>query len=407
MPPLPSLKKRAGGRSQKRKPKPIDEEKEKELADAFAATSLGRDLGLTKEEFAADAVRVPLNERDKPTCDGCSTAYAGTMKCAQCESVFYCCRGCQVAHWTSKHKGECSLLKVRNEDTAKRVLKSFETLQGWTDLDLSSTYKAAVRLGLHDKIREVFERDITSIIGTCRNEKGFLCYVHPVMKVLFEQRAEGKTESASGNADGLRIKGYVRSHPDAFDTWLRASVRLIHAILDRTTLMQNPSNHSAVHHSALEVWKRWVIVFTSPAASRAVLTAFPPNEDGTSKSAGGEVETEAAVTALRKMSEDRARRIVETLRDVMRLLNSVWDPRLDPDNKVGGTVCFLAAVVHHRLRHLRIGIDAKAIYDLEGRSKRVYEFIAPIAKRYVEKSSVLNSQEASAAMARVCGLGRR
>jgi hypothetical protein len=240
-----------------------------------------------------------------------------------------------------------------------------------------------------------------------QKRKGFLCYVHPVTKVLFEQRAEGKTESASGNADGLRIKGYVRSHPDAFDTWLRASVRLIHAILDRTTLMQNPSNHSAVHHSALEVWKRWVIVFTSPAASRAVLTAFPPNEDGTSKSAGGEVETEAAVTALRKMSEDRARRIVETLRDVMRLLNSVWDPRLDPDNKVGGTVCFLAAVVHHRLRHLRIGIDAKAIYDLEGRSKRVYEFIAPIAKRYVEKSSVLNSQEASAAMARVCGLGRR
>jgi ankyrin repeat protein len=37
----------------------------------------------------------------KPGCSG-----AGLKKCAGCLVIFYCCKECQVAHW-SKHKAEC------------------------------------------------------------------------------------------------------------------------------------------------------------------------------------------------------------------------------------------------------------------------------------------------------------
>jgi MYND finger len=373
-----------GGKSKKRKPKPIDEEEEKELANAFAASSLGQITGITDETLAASAAGVPDEVYDNPPCDGCAKPFVGTMQCGQCQSVFYCCRDCQVSHWTSEHKAECAELKHQNEVTATQALQSFEETRGWSDLDFTSAYKAAVRLGLHDKIREVLELDKTSIVSRCRGDGEFICYTDHVMKVLFRgQRAEGKNSSGFSDLDGLRIKGYVRSHPDAFDTWLQASVKLIHAVLDRTTLMRNPLTHIAVHNAAHDVWQKWVLVFTSPVASRAILTPFPTTGcvDAISTSASGELV--AAAAQRPKMCEDRARRIVFTLRDVIRLLNSVSDPRFDPDNKLASGVCFTAAAVHFRLQAFRIGVDAEAIYNLKD-LKRTLKFgylcIAPLAK---------------------------
>jgi hypothetical protein len=248
--------------------------------------------------------------------------------------------------------------------------------------------------------------DKTSIVSRCRGDKEFICYTSLVMTVLFRgQRAEGTTSSGFGDMDGRRIKGYVRSHPDAFDTWLQASVKMIHAALDRTTLVRNSPTHGAVHKAAHDVWQKWVLVFTSSAASRAILTPFPSTDcvDGISTSASAETTKQRP-----KMSEDRARRIVMTVRDVIRLLESrASDPRLDPGGMAEGCVCFTAAAVHYRLQAFRIGVNAEAIYNLKGTIKLGYLAVAPLAKRFIEKGSALSLQETSAVMARSYGLGHR
>jgi MYND finger len=234
MPPSASSskkKKEKGGKKkqQHNKPQAIDDEEIKKLSEEFMASSLGPQFRRREERINCPGWVEPPTCPDNPPCDGCRKRFAGTMQCAGCESVFYCGRECQVAHWTATHKAECALLKQRNHETAKRVLGLFAYGIDWNDLDLAGAYKAAVHLGLHDKIREAMELDRIGIMAErCEDVGVFLCYTRIVMNTLFVgQRAEGKKDQETNSfncMDGLRIKGYVKSHPAALDTWLRASV---------------------------------------------------------------------------------------------------------------------------------------------------------------------------------------
>jgi MYND finger len=246
MPPPSASKKKGGGKSKKPKPKPIDEEEEKKLAEAFAASTMGQEIGITDELLAEAARKVPAGV-DNPPCDECSKRFGGTMQCAQCESVFYCGKECQASHWISKHKDECARLKQQNEAIAERVLSNFE-ICNWRFLDSTGKYKAAVRLGLHDKIREVLDFDRITIVDRCRSYGEFICYTAGLTRTIFRgQRAEGRNQTSEVPVvDCLRIKKYVRSHPEAFDTWLQASVQLLHAVLDSTTRRRNPDTHHTV-----------------------------------------------------------------------------------------------------------------------------------------------------------------
>ena len=295
-------------------------------------------------------------------------------------------------------------MKKQNEETAQRVLVFFTLGGSWRPLDSTGTYKAAVSLGLHDKIRQVLDFDKASIVDRCRNGNEFICYTDRVILSLFRgQRAEGKTPSSNfafTYMDGPRIKGYVSSHPDAFDSWFQASVQLLNAVFDRATL-RNPHVHRAVHKAAHDVWHTWALVFTSEVACRAILVPFPSTEDRNSNSASGEGDT----TKQRcSMSEGRARRIVTTLRDVMRLMENASDPQQDPNSGVEAGVYSVAATVHLRLEEFKIGVDAEAILKLKGMQKQRYQrFVLPMAKRTIEKGSALNAQEGNAVLARAYG----
>lgn len=396
MPPSSSSKKKKGGKSQKSKPKPIDEEEERKLAEEFMASSLGQELGVTDEKLAAAGGGKAPTCPDNPPCDGCSKPFAGTMQCGRCESVFYCGRECQVSHWSAKHKAECAQLKQQNEETARQVLESFREFRDWTDLDVAGAYKAAVHQGLHDKIREVLELDKTSIVDRFNNDKVLICYTNCVMSVLFRgQRAEGKMQAFSPTfncVDGLRIKGYVRSHPDALDAWLQASVQLLRVVADRATL-RSPHVHRAVHKAARDVWTAWSLVFASSVASRAILAPFP-EATGSSSDEGESAEQR------RKLGEDHARRIVAVMKEAIRLIGGATDPRQDPNSVVEANVFTVAAMVHLRLQEYRSGVNADSILNLKGIKKQMFQHVAlPMAKRTIEKGSTLNAQESNAVMA--------
>jgi MYND finger len=412
MPPS-SLKKKEKKSSQKQRAiqKRIDEENEKNLADAFMATSIGRAVGSTRSEAEAET-RASLANPDNPPCDGCLSPFAGTMQCAGCESVFYCCRECQVSHWTSKHKAVCAELKSQNEVEAGKVLGRFEDASTWILLDMTRTYNAAVRQGLHDKIRRVMELDkINCSAGRYRNAHSYTYtfYTEHVMNDLFRgQRAEGKGDAfpfVFDCMDGLRIKDYVRSHPDALDAWWQASVQLLHALTDRT-LLSNPDAHRALHKTAGEVWDSWCIVFTSKDAARAILTPFPLLEARASNGSNGGGLGQGA-EQRGKLIEAHARQIVTILKDAIRLIDSDAGSRADPETSVKTCVCEATAMVQLRIQEYGIDIDVESILDWKGTDKRIYQYVAiPMAKRGIEKGRKLTTQESNAVMAAaVCGPG--
>jgi MYND finger len=388
-------KKRKGGKKLQMKSDPIDEEEEKKLAEAFQASSFGLQasrLDRVENSFVRSA---PPTCPDSPPCDGCLQPFAGTMQCSKCESVFYCGSECQASHWKATHKGECAALKELNEDRARKVLGKFESFRDWTDLDLAGAYKAAVHQGLHNKIRQVMLLDKTYLVERYRHVPVYICYTECVMNVLFRgQRAEGKARTFSPSLDsfnymdGLRIKGYVRSHPDALDTWLQASVQVLHAAADRTSLRM-PGRRSAAHNSALEVWGDWSMVFASSVASRAILTPIPSTN-------GSEGET---AEKRRRLREDHARRVVVTLRDALHLLR-VSDPGLELQ-LLETTVLEVAARVYVRIEESRIGINVASILNLTmGNAIVFHNVVLPAAERELEIGRSLTKQEASAHMAR-------
>lgn len=387
MPPSSSSSNKSkGGKSQKPKPKPTDPEEEKKLAEEFMASSLGQDLGLTDEKLAAAGGGKAPTCPDNPPCDGCAQPFTGTMQCSRCESVFYCGRECQLSHWKAQHKAECAQLKQQNEETAKQVLASFKEFRDWEDLDVAGAYKAAVHQGLHDKIREVLEMDKSSIVDRYHRDKVFICYTNCVMSVLFRgQRAEGKMmfSPAFNCVDGLRVKGYVRSHPEALDAWLQASVELLRVVADRATL-RNQIVHHAVHKFARDVWSGWTLVFASSVASRAILTPFPAASEGAASPSSDDAES---AEQRRKRSGNHARRIVTVLRDAIRIIVGA-NQRQDPSSKVEANVCTVSAMIHLRLQEYRSGVNAESILNLKGMKKDMFQHVAiPYAKRMLEKGA--------------------
>jgi MYND finger len=311
------------------------------------------------------------------------------MVCAQCESAFYCCRDCQVAHWKSGHKSECSVLQRLNEAKAQKVLGNFFEDQGsWKLLDKTGAYKAAVRQGLHDKIREVLEFERDTFHDRFRSGEAVKVYTYMVMFTLFRAyRAEGNSRKYWG-MDGQRIKAYVTSHPDALLSWLHASNLLLTALIDRD-LASSYANFSALGEVAGDVWKGWVGVFTNPVASRAVL--LPLRTPHLNSKDDSTVATRPTKSDKREMAEwkrharhDHAKKIVSVF---LEALNLPWT-REEPERVAYSQLRLAAAMVCVRLREYKV--DVNTVFMVNG-----YAFIA-VAKALIAKGDELNELEFSA-----------
>jgi MYND finger len=400
MPPSSSRKNTKSSGNEKRAiQKQIDDVNEKKLADEFMAASLGRAAGIREAPVGRAASKYP----DSPPCDGCRQPFAGTMQCAQCQAVFYCCRDCQVSHWTSRHKAECAMMKEINEAMAKQVLEGFEGFEAfWFMLDMTSRYNAAVRHGLHDKIRHVMELDKTNCSAVrYRNDRSCMFFTERVMKILFRgQRAEGKVKSDTfpyKRMDGVRIKHYVRSHPDALTMWLQASVQVLHFVADRTML--GTADAQKACNAAVHVWDSWCMVFTSKVAAHAILTPFPSlganASNGSSDSGIGKGSEQRS-----KMSEIHARRIVTILKDAYHLILSDAGRRSDPDTEMKTCISTATAMVQLRIQAYGIGIDVESILDLKGKEKLTYQHKSiAMARRWIEKGRKPTEQEMNAVSA--------
>jgi MYND finger len=332
------------------------------------------------------------------------------MQCAGCESVFYCCRECQVSHWTAKHKDQCSLLKRLNEAKARKVLGSFEDRHSWRLLDMAGTYRAAVHLGLHDKVREVLENDRSTLFDRFKAGQNLLCHTHWVMFVLFRgNRAEGNDHNYSC-MDGQRIKAFVRSHPDAHLVWLQASVQLLRAYLDRD-VARNPAAISVLNTVANEVWRGWIDVFTSPVASKAILlppptsVSSPPpkagKDDGSPSSPAADAAAASAATKIskrelaerkRQASIDHATKIILIFREALSL---PWTR--EPDKAVQVSLRSAAAMVHVRLQDYQVPVNAQEMFKLKEMKRHMFRnLFVPVARATIAKGGELDELEMSA-----------
>jgi MYND finger len=128
-----------------------------------------------------------------PPCDGCLALMCGSIRCCECESVFYCSRACQVSHWRRGHKFECAGLKRLNEEQAQAVLRNFfEDPHSWDLLATPGMYAAAVRLGLHDKIREALEWDRDCLRDRLRAGQDPMYYTGWIMPEIFRAHGVGE-----------------------------------------------------------------------------------------------------------------------------------------------------------------------------------------------------------------------
>jgi MYND finger len=407
MPPSSSKKdaKSSSKKQQRAIQKQIDEENEKKLVDEFMATALGQVAAITEAPIG----HAPSKHPDNPPCDGCQEPFAGTMQCAQCQAVFYCCRDCQVSHWSSQHKAECAMRKKQNDETARLVMGSFVDWQLWFCLDVTGAYNAAVRYGLHNKIRHAMGLDKADFSAKRYRDAGScVFYIKYVMLILFRgQRAEGTSDVSIPEfncMDGVRIKDYVNSHPDALMTWLQASVQLLHALTDQT-LLETHDARQEVWVTAVRVWDSWAMVFTSKVASRAIFTPVPSSDAHAANGSNDSGTGEGAEQQRKRLTEMHALRIVTLLREAYHLILSDAGLASDPGADVKTCISEASALVQLRLHEYGImGINVEAILQLDNDEKKLYQHMAlPMAKRGIEKGRKLTPQEMNAVIAAAYG----
>jgi MYND finger len=344
------------------------------------------------DKMRRDNAQAPPRIPDNPPCDGCLKPFCGTMQCGKCESAFYCCRACQVSHWKSEHRGDCAALKILNEAKAQKVLEKFVEDQDWWNLlDKTATYKAAVRQGLHDKIREVLELDRDTLLDRYRAGHDELSHTHRVMHVIFRaNRAEGNNPNGS-DMDGRRIKAYVTSHPDALLAWFHASAQLLKALVDPDAA-KSSNALSTLTTDADDVWMGWVAVFANPVASRAILLPLPTISTGASSTDGASTKEEKAEQKHQRQARvDHATKIVSIFADVISLARS----RLELNKReVWFNFLLAAAAVHVRLLEYKVPVNTELKYKLRGKIRMFFHKVCvPVAKATIATGGPINKSD--------------
>lgn len=74
--------------------------------------------------FEVPHVACVTEKRLKTTCCFCWSKSDKLLRCAKCKNAFFCSQACQKAAWVAHlHKGECTVVPDRTEDSVRLVLR--------------------------------------------------------------------------------------------------------------------------------------------------------------------------------------------------------------------------------------------------------------------------------------------
>jgi hypothetical protein len=346
-----------------------------------------------KHEAETPAIRKELNlpeqvepeQVDAPSCDCCGAEYSGSLKCANCQSIYYCSKKCQKTDWKLKHKAACPQMKENCERIALEVVQTLsgETARGagrvepriLEQLDATGSYQVAVDNGLHEAILQVMEIDLEQVQTRLREAYDVYFYTLNVMSILFRGgRVEGSgvKNSAFRSVDALRIKGFVRCDPRASDIWFQASLAIICMPFD-DFVAGIPQLHAMVFKAARDVVAGWLLVFTSQRASRAILLQKDDPND--------------------PVVIERAKLMAKRILKALKVRWSVPSER-DTRSSIEGMLHQMVAMIHCRLKKYGVDIDFNGLMNFEGVSLHTHRSLTiPLAEGTIAKGGTLTSAE--------------
>ena len=331
---------------------------------------------------------------DAPACDACKLDFGGLKTCSRCGSASYCGPSCQKKAW-KLHKKVCASLAEKCKLASSQVLQSLETsirtnnradLTALGRLDSSGPYKEAKQQGLHELVQQLFAKEVETvsqrwnsgdILDADFGNKLF-CNTQVIPCVLF--RGDRLSDNfRCDRVDAGRIIDYVSCNPDAFDTWLDASLEVFMVpFVDHL----DPSLQQLANVCARDVFNTWCMVFTSHHAAKYILTGTVKEED---------FDRAAAL--------DRAKSIGERMKAIFAKVYAD-DTEFFTNGNIKPLLLQMAAMIHYRLHEYKIEVDFEAMLELSAMAAEMYYMVAvPVAEATIRKGSTLTFQESTQAMA--------
>ena len=313
------------------------------------------------------------------TCDGCGEETSKRLKkCSRCESAYYCSAACQKADWkTGGHKLMCATLKTECERSGKAVvdqlnnesLDPLSRVHGLERLDRQGPYTVAVRCGLHDAVRKLFEQEARLV--QARFEAGIYCsWVHMVVCMLFRGQRREIAAGAFKKLDSSRVAGFIQSHVKAWDAWLDSAIALSDMLIKIRTVSRTHDGFRA----ARDVWNTMHMVLTKPGPAQSIFF----NE-----------ETKDNPAKLKARATTMAKKIKSAMDNIAGASEAQ-----DPNSIVEANMNQAAAMLSCWCTKLNVGVDFEALLNLRGCRRSLYKAMAvPIAEATIRKGAKLSTLE--------------
>lgn len=254
-----------------------------------------------------DAVLSSLNETalqngllplpSKPTglkhpnlpCSHCGLPDA-RQKCGACLATFYCSRVCQKADW-KLHKKLCPLIKSEHTEWANEEgdivvecmlddnLDPIRRVENVESCDNTAIYNAAVKEGLFDALKHLFSEDSKaseqegSLVDRFNSKRGkdLVVYSQWIVPTLWRANRSA-ADTGMFKMSKSRVLGYVRSSPEAWDSWFDAAC--VTALLPTAVNSRryDGSVKALAHRAARDVWACFAGVFCDPVIAKGILS---------------------------------------------------------------------------------------------------------------------------------------
>ena len=254
-------------------------------------------------------------------------------------------------------------------------------MQNLERLDGAGAYKVAVENGLHEVIIKLCRDDAENLLDRFRNGTMYdkTSYVHFITATLWrgQRNSRGAAGSLSyGQCDGGRIKGFVKSSPEAFPAFWEACLATVRVPLD-SAISRDPRLHGECHQMARDVLASLSQIFTNDGVSKAILRG-PKTSDKDARKAFG---------------SERIDYLALTTNSIIKELDSAPEGR-DLRMVLEGYIYQNSAMIAYRAREHNIDEDYASKLKMTMENEAMYKSIAlPLGEGTIKKGYALTNEE--------------